>query len=340
MNKNISVIIPTYNDEKTLCATVDSVLNQTRPADEIIIVDDASDINVDKLLGHRSRNLRIIRHNTNQGAGATRNTGIPEAIGDYILFLDSDDIIYPEFLSVTSQLLNDNSQAAVCFADFHRQYQSDNKNNLQTPFEVSALEFKKISAETALTYYLNNTGNVLLSFMLIRKSALVDFCEEYGAFHPKLETNQDFHWFVRLFLKYDSVCIKNQMGSYLIRPNSLSSNELRVWNCRTKALEFLIESKDTHEISEKNHLHFRIMRSAAVRRCARILAGEGNRGLAIKKLVAEYKDNPEIITVVQFVFIFLCINKNFQRYLFDIYYFLRSIKNRNNINQKDVYDIF
>lgn len=94
----ISVIIPTYNTARYICRTVDSVLNQTVDNVEIIIVDDASTDNTVDLLREKyeqNRAVRCISHTPTQKkwTGAARNTGIRNATGDFIFFLDSDDWI-------------------------------------------------------------------------------------------------------------------------------------------------------------------------------------------------------------------------------------------------------
>lgn len=89
----VSVIIPAYNVEKTIERAVRSVMLQTYRELEILIVDDGSPDNsgliADRLAGEDSR-IRVV-HQVNGGLSAARNTGIEEAKGDYIAFLDSDD---------------------------------------------------------------------------------------------------------------------------------------------------------------------------------------------------------------------------------------------------------
>ncbi len=98
MPKHVSVVIPTYNRAYCLTRALDSVLNQTSPLSEIIIVDDGSDDGTHKLLENygfsgslsESQKLRYVRQN-NKGVSAARNLGIRYARGEYIAFLDSDD---------------------------------------------------------------------------------------------------------------------------------------------------------------------------------------------------------------------------------------------------------
>jgi glycosyltransferase involved in cell wall biosynthesis len=93
----VSVIIPTYNRAHTIAETIDSVLKQTYPNVELIVVDDGSKDNTQEVLrgyGARIRNI----HQENAGQMAARNRGIREARGEIISFLDSDDLWLPTCL--------------------------------------------------------------------------------------------------------------------------------------------------------------------------------------------------------------------------------------------------
>ncbi|RKI88658.1 glycosyltransferase [Parablautia intestinalis] len=90
-NIKISVVIPSYNREKTIKKCLESVINQTYPPYEIIVVDDgSSDNTIQKIKELNYSKVRILQQN-HKGAQSARNYGIKEAKGDYIAFLDSDD---------------------------------------------------------------------------------------------------------------------------------------------------------------------------------------------------------------------------------------------------------
>lgn len=104
MSAFISIIIPLYNKERFIDNTLNSVFNQSFKNFEIIIIDDVStdrsmDI-VNKLNEENPGFLKILKNQSNQGVGYTRNQGLKRAVGDYILFLDADDQL------VSTQVLN------------------------------------------------------------------------------------------------------------------------------------------------------------------------------------------------------------------------------------------
>lgn len=96
----ISVVIPTLNRGALLREAILSVINQTYKVYEIIVVDDGSKENITEAICDLDAPLKLIRHETNRGHSAARNTGIKEASGELIAFLDSDDLWLPNKLEI------------------------------------------------------------------------------------------------------------------------------------------------------------------------------------------------------------------------------------------------
>lgn len=90
----VSVVIPTYNRAHSIGAALDSILAQDPPADEVIVVDDGSTDNTLEVLAAYGDRIAVLRQD-NAGAAAARNTGIRHATGDWVAFLDSDDLWLP-----------------------------------------------------------------------------------------------------------------------------------------------------------------------------------------------------------------------------------------------------
>lgn len=111
----VSVLIPSYNAERWIAQTLESVLCQTHQALEVIVVDDgSSDRTVDVALGFASRGVRVIRQ-SNAGAAAARNTAFHASRGAYIQFLDADDLISPSKIGCQlTRLLKEPEKVAMC----------------------------------------------------------------------------------------------------------------------------------------------------------------------------------------------------------------------------------
>ena len=119
MNFNpISVIIPTYNRAKTNRDCIDRVINQTLMPQEIIVVDDCSINDTLQVVKHYNHPLvKIIQLQKNSGAQKARNEGIKAATGEWIAFLDSDDLWLPEYLEKQYMVaLNTKSNIVYCNA--------------------------------------------------------------------------------------------------------------------------------------------------------------------------------------------------------------------------------
>jgi len=117
----VSVIIPTYNSEKYIEKTVVSALNQTYKNLEIIIIDDCSKDRSRELilnLAKQDRRVRYFFQEKNQGAAVARNTGIKNAKGKYIAFLDSDDVWLPNKIEKQIIAIKKGNPFVFCAYDF------------------------------------------------------------------------------------------------------------------------------------------------------------------------------------------------------------------------------
>ncbi len=113
---NISVIIPTHNRVHSIGRAVESVLQQTLPATEIIIVDDGSTDNTAALIRKRFPGCCYL-HQQNQGVSSARNRGIAAATGEWLAFLDSDDEWMPEKLAMQTAALKHNPDIHLCHTE-------------------------------------------------------------------------------------------------------------------------------------------------------------------------------------------------------------------------------
>lgn len=126
----VTIILPVYNVEKYIEDCIESIINQTCKDFELIIVDDeAKDRSIElaeTLLSKSDLNYRII-HRKNGGLSAARNTGIKAANGDYLCFVDSDDVINPQYVET---LLRDieNNRVELAIANF-KWVSDDNKKD-------------------------------------------------------------------------------------------------------------------------------------------------------------------------------------------------------------------
>lgn len=115
MKKYVSIIVPTYNSEKYINACISSILNQSYVYFEVIIIDDGSTDSTKEIINNFNDKRIKLFVQSNQGVSVARNKGIMCATGEYITFIDSDDIIDPTHISgLLESIEKHNCELAIC----------------------------------------------------------------------------------------------------------------------------------------------------------------------------------------------------------------------------------
>ena len=117
----VSVIIPCYNRERYIAKTVESVLNQTYPHIELVVVDDGCTDNSRMILEQYKNSVRILEHpgRINKGQSAAINLGIRSSSSEYVAILDSDDLFAPEKIEKQVNFLEANLGIGLVYANGH-----------------------------------------------------------------------------------------------------------------------------------------------------------------------------------------------------------------------------
>lgn len=196
----ISVVIPAYNAEKYIQRCLDSVLAQTHPADEIIVVDDGStDRTAEKvkLYGPAVRYL----YQENAGASVARNTGIQAARHEWIAFLDADDEWLPRKLELQTELLADNPDLVWCASNF---ILCSCQQNRQGPAMNPQKAQELLACKNRFTNFFKAKllgFNFWTGCLLIKRSAI----EEAGMFLPGLLLAQDLDLWYRIAYRHPEI---------------------------------------------------------------------------------------------------------------------------------------
>ncbi len=192
MNPLVSVVIPAYNSAKCLPDAIQSVRAQNWPELEIIIVDDGSTDNTLLLLDELAGDDLHVLHQTNAGPATARNTGIEAARGDWIAFLDADDLWLPGKLAAQFEQIQRNPEVGFAFTDVRFQYESGEKRDVR--YE---LQKRPLLAELVL-------GNALTTPTLVVRR---DCLREVGSFDATMRTGEDWDLWLRLAARYKSVFV-------------------------------------------------------------------------------------------------------------------------------------
>jgi glycosyltransferase involved in cell wall biosynthesis len=187
-NPLVSVIIPAYQVAVFIRAAIDSVLAQTCSDNEIIVINDGSPDTeeLEKRLAAYAHLITYIRQ-PNQGAGAARNAGIRAARGEFIAFLDGDDVWLPEFLSAQINLINSDDGYDLVYADAANITGSSVSRLTNMDFNPSV---GLVTAESLITAQCN----VVTSSVVARRKLIV----EVGLFDEDFPNSQDFDLWLRL----------------------------------------------------------------------------------------------------------------------------------------------
>lgn len=218
--EKISVIIPTYNREKTIDSSIKSVLNQTYNNIEVIVVDDNSNDSTEKIIKDiNDARVIYIKLRKNHGAGYARNIGIKKSSGKYIAFQDSDDVFEKNKLEIQyKNLVKNNSDL-----DFCKLKVNDDGNVWIFPNDEQDKNLEKSNLATELC-----NGNLISTqSILAKREVLEDIC-----FDVILPRFQDYDLVLRIAQKYKISYTKKALVNIYRQVDSLSnSNDKLVKAC-------------------------------------------------------------------------------------------------------------
>jgi len=183
----VSVIMPTYNRLDYLPETLDSLQAQTFHNYELIIIDDGSTDDTAALLRSRPEPIRYFWQE-NAGPAAARNKGLSHAQGQFVAFLDSDDLWRPRFLEVMSDYLTSHPDIDIAFCKF----QTIDDQGTILPGHHKKPHAGRITTPLFASTFIT-TPSVMARLQVIRDA---------GGLNPSLPTNEDYDLWLRLSLKH------------------------------------------------------------------------------------------------------------------------------------------
>lgn len=240
----VSVIVPAFNAQDYIQETLDSILAQTYPNLEVIVVDDGSTDHTAQIVeSYGSRVFYIIQDNSG-GASVPRNTGIKKSTGEFLCFIDADDIMVPNRIEHQVDFMNKHPDVGLVFSDY-RNFNNDgifSKTHFQTcPNLWTCLKNSdQLVLDQACLYLAKENFGISGSFMIARN--LLDFVP---GFEPSLKACEDFYFYFQL-ARHTSVGLINEVGMLRRLHGSNMSDNL------TKMLSAGILSRTLLRDSEQN----------------------------------------------------------------------------------------
>lgn len=270
----VSVVIPTFNRMHTINRAISSVLFQTYYDFELIVVDDGSDDGTEQIVekSNDSR-LRYIKHSSNEGGSAARNTGIRLAKGKYIAFLDDDDEWLPTKLSKQVSLLSKSpASIGVVYTGF-RVF-----TDIGKPVKTISPAFQGYILDKLIRR--NCVGTT--STVLVKKEVF----KKVGGFDEKLPSMQDWDMWLRIGKNYEFKYISEPLVNYYTSTKSLTkSTSARVYGI-------------TIFFNKHEHLFSKKVRSYYLMRIGTSLCLSGDMRLGrryVLRAVADNLGNPNYV---------------------------------------------
>lgn len=184
----ITVVIPVYNSEKYISSAIESVLTQTYQNFEIIIINDGSTDNTKRVIeSFNDSRIKYIEQK-NAGPAAARNKGLENAIGEYIAFLDADDLWKPEKLELQINVFKGHDDICLTYSALEV---------LSSENILIELHSFKNYKRMDLVKFLLFDHIAIMPAVMIKKTYL----DEVGYFNPGLYTGEDWDLWLRLALK-------------------------------------------------------------------------------------------------------------------------------------------
>lgn len=199
----ISVVIPVYNNGPYIVAAVDSVLGQTRPATEIVVVDDGSTDWTSKALVPYRQHIKYV-YQKNRGEPAARNRGIQESNCNYIAFLDGDDLWEPNKLELQIEYLKAHPECALVYTDMS----TFNENGIIDPSVKERLRMQlptgRIFANLIARPHFGS-GTVM-----VRRECF----HEVGGFDETLLVGSDYEMWLRIAYQFEIGVVDSPLLKY------------------------------------------------------------------------------------------------------------------------------
>lgn len=256
----ISVIIPCYNRAHTLSRALDSVLGQTRQADQIIVVDDASSDGTKRLLS-RYPMVETLFLSHNQGVSAARNTGLRHASHKWIALLDSDDEWLAEKLQRQVDAVADNPEISI----FHT-----NEIWVRNGKRVNAMN--KHAKPDGYVYQASLALCCVSPSSILMHRRVLDEC---GVFDESLPACEDYDLWLRLFNRYSVHLIDEAL---LIKYGGHEDQLSRqYWGMDRFRVQALIKMLDSQSLNAEDDA---LSRAMLLKKCRVLVSGARKRANA------------------------------------------------------------
>lgn len=202
----VSVIIPCYNSQDTIVRALESVAGQDYDVEAIVVDDQSTDESMAKLAEYAESidlPLKMVRHERNQGVAVSRNDGLAQASGKYVVFLDADDALAPDFCQRMVQSAEQYGAECVCC---NAVSMSGRASRTILPEVDIAISPEELYEQNNLTAFGDSCWGKLFSADLLRRNEI--------SFVPELNFGEDSLFATTALLKTRKICLNGTYSGY------------------------------------------------------------------------------------------------------------------------------
>lgn len=258
LKPKVSIVITTYNNSKYITEAINSVLEQDYENKEIIVIDDASDDNTEELITvlKEKHPISYLKKKENQGPGAARNLGIAASKGEYICFLDADDIYLPSNINKKIEIFNYHKDIGLAFSDFYWQddpNRFDNCPHLKNKDNfICLLPNRKRNIEhtifpAGMYQLIIPSGFPHTSTCMIKRDVL----KKVGLFRSDIRNFEDLDMWFKLIMKFSSAYVNEPLSIYKKYRGSLARHTSKYYKCKIIFLRDVLTRSDINDEAKK-----------------------------------------------------------------------------------------
>ncbi|MCH9614501.1 MAG: hypothetical protein SP1CHLAM54_15380 [Chlamydiia bacterium] len=252
----VTIVITNYNHARYLPKAFESLLKQTYPQVEILVVDDGSTDNSVEVT-KRYKEVRLIEHEKNQGVAAALNTGLFEAKGEYVHTMGADDLRMPDFLEKTMRPLIENNEIGLACSDFGYVKGETNEGEVRTDRLLKGVSETQVFGKKEIVRVFQTTHFWIPGHTAVYKRELA---LKYGGFKEELKFYCDWYLLHQIALDSGALYVPKTLSVWWIYEASYSGELVENLGEKRRVYRSLLQDLKTKKPMQKAFMRSTLLR--------------------------------------------------------------------------------
>lgn len=242
----VTIVIIAYNEERFIAESIESALGQTYDNIEVVVVDDGSKDTTCTIAKRYEPKITVVSQANSGNCSFPRNAGLALAKGEFISFLDADDILLPQKIAKQVELLQKYPDAALVVNDYCNFREQDEQRNHFSTCPLLMSEFEKVGSQNLLLLAGKGADIMLDENFTIASSPLfrASIVQELGGFCTDLYACEDYHLNYRLAREFPMIVNKEVLFKRRLHGLNMSSNIMKMSKYYTLSRFLLMKSEN------------------------------------------------------------------------------------------------